>query len=123
VLLLIGLVLAFFVVPREWAGPVVIGAAAIELVETLVTLRYSRRAPPKVGVETLIGSLGRAITDCRPDGTVRVRGEAWRARSDPPAEADARIRVIGRAGLVLLVEPAEQEDGPDGLSSPRATGR
>jgi membrane protein implicated in regulation of membrane protease activity len=37
---------------------------------------------------------------------VRVNGEIWRARAPRPLPAGARIRVIDREGLVLVVEAA-----------------
>jgi len=40
-------------------------------------------------------------------GTVYLQGERWNARSDQPIPAGARVRVTGRDGLVLHVEPDE----------------
>jgi membrane protein implicated in regulation of membrane protease activity len=90
VFLLAGIALAIFVVPDAWRLPVVLGFAVLEVIETTVTWRFSRRGKTKVGPETLIGAIGVAITDCRPSGMVRVRGE-----------------VVGRDGLMLHVEPAD----------------
>jgi membrane-bound ClpP family serine protease len=117
VLFVIGVLLALFVVPGQWAVPVIVVAAVVEISETLLTLWWSRRAPPKVGVETLIGMVGRAVTDCRPTGTVRVRGEVWRARSERGVAAGEQAQVQGRDRLTLLVEPSA------GLSSDDAVGR
>jgi membrane-bound serine protease (ClpP class) len=105
VILLTGVLLAIFVVPDGWRLPVVIGFAILEVTETVVTWRFSRRGAPKVGAETLIGAAGKAVTDCRPVGTVRIRGEVWQARSESGAAAGQRIRVHGRDRLTLLVEP------------------
>jgi membrane-bound ClpP family serine protease len=107
VLLLTGIVLAVFVVPAPWAVPVVVVAALVEFTETAIGIWYSRRSPPKVGVETLIGSTGRVVTDCRPAGTVRVRGEVWQARCASGADTHDAVRVVGRDRLTLLVEPIE----------------
>ena len=104
--LLTGIALAIFVVPDAWRVPVIVGAAILEVVETTVTWRLSRRGATKVGPETLIGAVGRAITDCRPTGTVRVRGEEWQARCEAGVSSGDRVRVRGREGLMLLVEPA-----------------
>ncbi|MGH2417754.1 MAG: NfeD family protein [Candidatus Limnocylindria bacterium] len=103
---LAGVLLAAFVVPDEWRLPVVIGFAILEVAETTITWRLSRRGKPKVGPETLIGALGMAATECRPGGTVRVAGELWRAHCDAGTDAGQRVRVRGRRGLTLLVEPA-----------------
>lgn len=106
-ILLAGIVIAVFVVPDAWTVPVIVAAAALEVTETALTMWWSRRAPPRVGPETLAGSVGRAIDDCSPSGRVRVRGEIWQARSDVSIPAGSRIRVLGRDQLVLLVEPAD----------------
>ena len=102
---LTGVVLAIFVVPEQWRVPVVIGFAILEVVETTVTWRLSRRWAPKVGPETLVGATGLAVTDCKPEGTVRVRGEDWQARCDAGVAAGERVRVLARDRLTLVVEP------------------
>jgi len=107
VIFLTGIALAIFVVPEAWRVPMVIGFAILEIAETTITWHISRRGAPKVGAETLIGAIGRAVTECRPAGTVRVRGEEWQARSDAAVDAGQRVRVLGRERLTLLVEPAE----------------
>ena len=106
-ILLIGIGLAFFVFPEGWGIPVVIIAAFLEFFETIATWRWSRRGKAKVGPETLIGASGRAITDCRPQGMVRVLAEDWRARCEAGVSAGHPIRVTGRDQLLLLVEPLE----------------
>lgn len=103
-ILLIGVALAIFVVPFPWNIPVLVLFAALELAETFGTWAWSRRGRPKVGVETLIGATGRVVSDCRPEGTVRVKGEIWRARCDAGASMGDRVRVTGREELVLQVE-------------------
>lgn len=121
-LLLIGIMLALLVVPAPWSVVVVIGAAIIEFAETAFSVWISRRGRPRVGVETLVGATGRVVTDCLPLGTVRIGGEVWRARCERGARRGERVRVRGRDGLVLVVEPVEDGDD-DGLSSPPAMGR
>ena len=106
-ILLTGLLLAIFVIPDPWDVPVVIGFAVLEVTETLVTWRLSRRGAVKVGVETLIGAVATAVTDCRPDGAVRIRGETWQARCASGVDAGQRVRVVGRDGLTVIVEPLE----------------
>jgi membrane-bound serine protease (ClpP class) len=107
VILLIGIGLALFVVPDGWQVPVVVTAGILEFFETAGTWRWSRRGKAKAGPETLVGGSGRAITEVRPEGMVRVRGEDWRARSEKGVDAGHPIRVIGRDQLTLLVEPVE----------------
>jgi membrane-bound ClpP family serine protease len=107
VFLLAGIALAIFVVPDAWRLPVVLGFAVLEVVETTVTWRLSRRGKTKVGPETLIGAIGVAITDCRPSGMVRVRGEDWRAHSEVGVSSGEHVRVVGRDRLMLHVDPAD----------------
>lgn len=112
-ILLTGIALAIFVVPEGWRIPVIVGFAVLEVAETAITWHISRRGAPKVGAETLLGATGRAVTDCRPTGTVRVRGERWQARCEAGVQAGQPIRVTGRDRLTLVVEPARAGDGED----------
>lgn len=109
VILVTGILIAIFVVPDAWTLPVIGLAVVVEVSETLFTLWWSRRAPPKVGPETLIGATGRAVEPLRPVGRVRVRGEVWQARSQGDIEAGARVRVTGRDQLTLDVD--RHDDG------------
>lgn len=106
-ILVISIALAIFVVPDGWQWPVIVGGAILEVAETVITWKWSRRGAPKVGVETLIGAVGRVVTECRQTGTVRVRGEIWQARCEAGVDADQRIRVRGRENLTLIVEPID----------------
>jgi membrane-bound serine protease (ClpP class) len=108
VILVTGILIAIFVVPDPWTLPVIGLAVVVEVSETLFTLWWSRRAPPKVGPETLIGSTGRVVEPLRPIGRVRVRGEVWRARSDEELGADVRVRVTDRSRLTLTVERIDE---------------
>ena len=104
--LVLAILLAIFVIPEPW-GWLVIGIAALaEVVETVVWMRILGREPARAGPEALFGVAGRVTVPCYPDGEVRVRGEAWRARSNPGADLGEQIVVRGRDGIVLLVEPA-----------------
>ncbi len=103
-ILVAGILIAIFVVPDAWTIPVIAVAVVAEVSETLFTLWWSRRAPPKVGPETLIGSTGRVVEALQPVGRVRVRGEVWRARGPEELERDVRVRVTDRDRLTLTVE-------------------
>jgi membrane-bound serine protease (ClpP class) len=103
-LFLLAVIVALFVVPAPW-GLVLVGVAGIvEIGESYLWMRISRRHRVKVGAETLIGSVGEVATPCRPDGQVRVQGELWRARCEEGAEPGDRVRVVERDNLTLLVE-------------------
>lgn len=99
------ILLALFVLPAPW-GLVLVGVAAVvEIAETFFWIHLSRRWRVRAGAETLIGARGEVASPCRPLGQIRVAGELWRARCEDGAEAGERVRVVGREGLTLLVEP------------------
>ncbi len=114
------ILLAIFVLPFPW-GWVAIGVGIlVEAVETVVWMRLLGRHRTTVGAEALIGAVGRTTSTCRPFCEINVRGEAWRARCDTGADADAPVRVLARDGITLVVEPIP-EPHASGESSPRAT--
>jgi membrane-bound serine protease (ClpP class) len=65
----------------------------------------------------LVGLVGEARGELKPDGPVFVKGALWRGRSsDGPIPAGSRVRVRGVDGLILRVEqepPAAAGPGPD----------
>ena len=65
----------------------------------------ARRSPVVSGGEALIGTEAIALEDFDHHGTVRAAGELWRARTDEPVVAGARLIVTSRDGLDLGVEP------------------
>jgi membrane-bound serine protease (ClpP class) len=65
-------------------------------------LRHRRNL---TGPEAIIGKIGVAITDLKPDGEVRVNGIVWRATSvSGNINAGEKIKVKSMDELVLLVE-------------------
>jgi membrane-bound serine protease (ClpP class) len=73
----------------------------------LTLLVRARRRPVVSGGASLIGSPGHATVGWTgQNGDVMVQGERWRARASRPLQPGQKIRVIGRDGLTLLVEPA-----------------
>jgi membrane-bound serine protease (ClpP class) len=69
-------------------------------------LLRSRKRPVVTGKEALLGAEGEALAWRQEEGSVRVLGEVWRARSAQPLAPGTRVKVINREGLVLYVEPA-----------------
>lgn len=69
---------------------------------------------PNMDLTTLIGRVGYAHTNIRQEGTVYVAGEEWSARSTQLIPLGSPVKVVGREGLVLLVEPevTNQESTP-----------
>jgi membrane-bound serine protease (ClpP class) len=85
--------------------------AAGFFVLVLAMLLRSRRMPVVTGSEGLMGAEGEVLTWQDGDGRVLVQGESWLARApatlQPAAlRPGARVRVVGREGLVLMVEAA-----------------
>lgn len=64
----------------------------------------ARRAKVTTGSAGMVGLTGRAESGIAPEGTVFVRGELWRARSNMNIAKGEHIRVIGIEGLTLDVE-------------------
>ena len=104
--LVVALLLAFFVLDAPWDLLVVVGAIALEVGEIFFWFWYSKRRRVQVGAETLLGRTGVVITACRPLGQVRVGGELWAARCAAGADVGTAVRIDGRDGLTLVVEPA-----------------
>ncbi len=66
-------------------------------------------ALPKKTLTLLIGKVGEAHTDIYAEGSAYVDGEEWSARSQVFIPLGSQVRVIGREGLVLLVEPVQAQ--------------
>jgi len=70
---------------------------------------------PWSGAESLIGVPAQVVSAIAPEGTVRIQGEVWSARSTAgPIEAGAKVRVLRTEGVVVVVEPAAEEEAPQG---------
>ncbi|MCX6055273.1 MAG: hypothetical protein NTZ74_10235 [Chloroflexi bacterium] len=62
-------------------------------------------ATPAQDLSRLIGLIGDAHSDLNLEGSVYVGGEEWSARSNRKVSCGAKVKVLGREGLFLLVEP------------------
>lgn len=69
--------------------------------------RTTKRYRRSVGAETLIGREAVVSLPCRPVGQVRLDGEIWEARCEAGAGTGERVRITGREGLTLVVEPVD----------------
>ena len=106
-LLILALILALIFLPFPWSLAVIALAAALELGLWFFGIRYSRRRKAQVGVQTLIGMTGEAISALEPDGQIKVDGEIWKAHGPADIRAGDNVRVTGVNGLTLEVEKAE----------------
>jgi membrane-bound serine protease (ClpP class) len=106
VLFLIGVLLAVFVLPSPWGLVAIVVAGLLDIAETGVFLWWSQRRRASVGVETLVGKEGVALSELWPDGQVRIGGEIWQARSERRCDAGTRVVIRSVDGLTLVVDPA-----------------
>lgn len=81
-------------------------ALAVLVISTVVLAVLSRRKKAIVGEPDLFGARGCVETTLRPEGSVLIRGELWRARSRSGSriERGQEVRVVGASGHLLEVE-------------------
>jgi membrane-bound serine protease (ClpP class) len=75
----------------------------------------SRQRPAVAGSEAMLGGPVVALEGFDPisgEGWVAAFGERWRARCRPPLAKGGRGRVVGREGLVLIIEAIEKGEKP-----------
>lgn len=92
-------------IPLHLIGTVAVFAAVLLGLTANLALRTRRRKAVS-GVDTLIGSVGDMLDDAQGEGWANVGGETWRVLSETPLRAGQGVRVLGRRGSALLVEPA-----------------
>jgi membrane-bound serine protease (ClpP class) len=88
--------------------PLIIGVAAVTaalIFGVIAAALEVRKRPAATGGEQLIGSVGQVVDWHNPEGSVRVHGEIWAARSEHPLNPGDNVRVVGRDRLTLIVEP------------------
>jgi membrane protein implicated in regulation of membrane protease activity len=105
VIFLTSLLLAIFFFDPPASYAVALAGGVLELGESWLFMRWSRRRSPDVGVEVLVGRRAVVAADCLPEGQVRVAGELWQAHCDAGATAGQEVLVREVKGLMLVVEP------------------
>ena len=87
----------------------VIAGTMVFVISGLPSVVRTRFSTPTIGREAMIGEMGTALADVSPDGTVEIRGAAWRARTNraTPIKEGEPVRVVAIEGVVLEVEPEE----------------
>lgn len=114
--LIIGAVLAFWFLDPPWQYLVLIPLALWEAFEVYLFLKW-RGVPSITGPEALVGKRGEAITECRPDGQVRVRGEIWQAHCRDGVGTRTEVEVTAVEGLLLHVAPIRSPRSDPGSAS------
>ncbi len=102
---IIGFIAAQMFLDWPWRLLVIIPLGALEVFEIMLWLRW-RGVRSITGEESIVGARGIALTDCDPEGQVKVRGQIWKARASSRIEADVAVIVTGNEGLTLHVAPA-----------------
>jgi membrane-bound serine protease (ClpP class) len=82
---------------------------------------HVRRVPSMIGPQRLLGRTGIATTALQPGGVIRVAGELWSAEvcatPAPVLQAGQQVRIVGRRGLTLEVEPVIAVGGTEARPS------
>jgi membrane-bound serine protease (ClpP class) len=95
-------------IPIQASWQVVAGLTAVSAAFFLGVLGLAMRArhrPVMTGSEEMIGSTGEVVHWADGTGRVRVRGEIWAAESGAMLARGQKVRVVGRTGLTLAIEP------------------
>jgi membrane-bound serine protease (ClpP class) len=82
--------------------------SAVGLMAVVGLALKARQRPVVSGREELLGAAGLVVDGFEQTGSIRVHGEIWKARTESPLVKGQQVRVTGRTGLVLLVEPLDK---------------
>lgn len=101
----------FFASPDWWHTFLLTVVAATALVGGLFGFALTRalqlrRMKATTGEEELMGADAEVATALSPEGQIKIRGELWQARAaetGEPLAPGAKVVVVGREGLTLLV--------------------
>ncbi len=58
----------------------------------------------------ILGMVGEARTNISPEGTAYIDGEEWTVRSEQKILLGKKVKVIGKDGLILVVEPLIEKE-------------
>jgi membrane-bound serine protease (ClpP class) len=101
-LLIIGVTLAYIFLDWPLRLLVIIPLAIVESLEIMLFFKLRNRRPI-TGAEAIVGTAGTAITDCEPDGQVRVKGQIWKAHASDGVKAGDDVIVTDVEGIRLEV--------------------
>ena len=100
--LVIGTAIAVIFFDGIWRVLIIGAVALIEVVEVGIWLKW-RKVRATTGAEGIVGMKGTALTKCRPDGQVRVKGQIWNATCREGADKGDDVVVESLSGLRLTV--------------------
>ena len=93
----------------SWLLVALVAIVSALFVALVIRMALKARQHPIVsGREELIGAEGVILEDILDEGTIRVHGELWSARSAERLARGQKVRVVGMEGLVLIVTAAEK---------------
>ncbi|MBS1222730.1 MAG: nodulation efficiency protein, partial [Proteobacteria bacterium] len=84
-------------------------ASAGLLIGLATLLARQRRRPVVSGAEELLGATG--VVMVNDVSRAWIHGESWQIRADRPLRPGEGVRVAGRAGLTLFVQPLDSNTG------------
>lgn len=84
-------------------------ASAAVLLGLATLMVRQRRRPVVSGAEQMLGATGSVMADDA--SRAWIHGESWWVRADRPLRRGERIRVTGRNGLTLFVQPLDSDKG------------
>jgi len=105
-------ILLLLVLPSPWSWIAFFVCLPLWVLELFGWNRTVKNRRKVVGAETMIDREAVVITPCRPRGQVRLDGEIWEARCDAGATVGDTVRITGREGLTLVVEPVGARPEP-----------
>jgi membrane-bound serine protease (ClpP class) len=113
-LVLGGLLLFNSSVPNAQVSPWLIGSVAVLaglfFAVVVQAALAARRGAVTMGAESMIGTVGVALTELTPTGKVRVARETWTAVTEgPPVAAGTPVRVRAVTGVHVVVEPVADD--------------
>ncbi|MGH2775331.1 MAG: NfeD family protein [Actinomycetota bacterium] len=100
----VGIILAVIFLDGWWRIAAIAGLLVFEVIEISIWLRWRKRRST-TGAETMVGERGVAVTDCRPVGQVRLRGQLWSATCPRGVGSGEPVVVAAVRGVRLEVEP------------------
>ncbi len=103
--LVIAVIVAWLWLSPPWNVLVVAGALFFELFEIWIFLSI-RKKKTITGPEAMTGTRGEAVTECRPEGQARIRGQLWRVTCSEGVAAGEPVVVTAVHGTRLDVAPA-----------------